>query len=101
LIHEESQIKIDHRSNVALGNEPLGDQKRLASSSEGASSRVQSSCGVGLADDVATELWEVGKDVVDSSTPEDILLGNLSTTVEVKLDDSIQKSKTGMHEISG
>jgi hypothetical protein len=95
---EKSQIKIEHISNVALGNEPLGDQKCLASSCDGASC-VQSSCSIGLADDVATELWEARKDVVDSSTPEDILLGNLSTTVEEKLDDSIEKRKKGMHEI--
>lgn len=95
---EKSQIKIEHRSNVALGNEPLGDQKCLASSFDGASC-VQSSCSIGLAVDVATELWEVRKDVVDLSTPEDILLGNLSTTVEEKLDDSIEKRKAGMHEI--
>ncbi|XP_059454177.1 membrane protein of ER body-like protein isoform X3 [Corylus avellana] len=92
LMLEKSQIKIEHRSNVALGNEPLGDQKCLASSFDGASC-VQSSCSIGLADDVATELWEVRKDVVDSSTPEDIPLGNLSTTVEEKLDDSIEKRK--------
>jgi hypothetical protein len=97
LILEESSIEIKHRSGEAMVNEPLADQRSIASSSYGAS-HVQRSPGVGLADDAVTEMREVGKDILNSLTQEDILR-NVMTNVEEKLDGSMERSQTGMHGI--
>ncbi|KAK9291622.1 hypothetical protein L1049_019571 [Liquidambar formosana] len=95
LMLKKSKIDLNQRSDVEIRNDTLPDQNGHALSIQGPSLPVQSFCAGGLVNEVTTQTWEAGEDILVSSTKGSILLEKVMNNVGEKSDDAVQKNNAG------